>query len=229
VAGFFIAFEGSEGAGKSTQARLLTEQLQAAGYPVLLTREPGGTALGEQVRHLLLAPEAYAILPETETLLYAAARAQHVRAVLLPALTSGSVVVCDRYIDSTLAYQGGGRRLPLAALRAVQEFATGGLLPDLRILLDLPIEAGLARRLGEPESVNHLDRAGLAFHKRVQSTYGELIAANPTGWAVVNADGPPQVVATRVVEVVVERLPSFPRADRDGLTRGNRAAMVERQ
>ncbi|MDP9359030.1 MAG: dTMP kinase [Chloroflexota bacterium] len=227
MTGFFIALEGSEGAGKSTQARLLAEWLEAAGHSVLLTREPGGTDVGEQVRHVLLAPGAYAILPETETLLYAAARAQHVREVLLPALAAGSVVVCDRYVDSTLAYQGGGRGLPLTALLQVQEFATGGLLPDLRLLLDLPVNVGLARRLAGPDAVNHLDRAGVAFHERVRSAYLDLIAADPAGWAVVDADGPPEVVGKRVVEVVAERLPMSPRADSDGLTRDDRATVVE--
>ncbi len=227
MTGFFIALEGSEGAGKSTQARLLTEWLQAAGRPVLLTREPGGTVLGEQVRHLLLAPEAHAILPEAETLLYAAARAQHVREVLLPALASGSVVVCDRYVDSTLAYQGGGRGLPLSALRRVQEFATGGLLPDLRILLDMPVEVGLARRLAGQEAVNHLDQAGVAFHERVRSTYFELIAADPASWSVVDGDAAPEIVAKRVAEVVASRLPVVPRVDPDGFTANDRATVVD--
>lgn len=227
MTGFFIALEGSEGAGKSTQARLLTEWLQAAGKPVLLTREPGGTALGEQIRDLLLAPGAYAILAEAETLLYAAARAQHVREVLLPALASGSVVICDRYVDSTLAYQGGGRGLLLASLLSVQEFATGGLLPDLRILLDLPVEVGLARRLSGSEAVNHLDRAGVAFHERVRSTYFDLIDADPACWAVVDADGPPEIVANRVMEAVAARLPLFPPVDPDGLTGDARATVVE--
>ncbi len=225
--GFFIALEGSEGAGKSTQARLLAESLQSTGQPVLLTREPGGTALGEQVRHVLLAPEACAILPETETLLYAAARAQHVREVLLPALASGTVVVCDRYVDSTLAYQGGGRGLPLAMLRRVQEFATGGLTPHLRILLDLPADVGLARRLSGQEAVNHLDREGVAFHKRVRSTYFELIAADPGSWAVVDADGPPQLVAKRVAEAVAARLPLSPRVDLNELIGDDRTTVVE--
>lgn len=206
MAGFFVAFEGPEGSGKSTQARLLAERLSREGYRVRLTREPGGTDLGEEVRKLLFAPGAYAMLPETEALLYAAARAQHVREVLLPALASGEVVACDRYVDSTLAYQGGGRGLPLGPLVAVQEFATGGLLPDLRILLDLPVRVGLARRFAGTDEVNHLDRAGVDFHERVRAAYLDLSAAEPSRWAVIDAAASPEMVGSQVAEAVLERL-----------------------
>ncbi len=208
--GFFLVLEGPEGAGKTTQARAVADYLRAAGRRVVLTREPGGTRLGDRLRDLLLAPvggEGCAILPETEALLYAAARAEHVRRVVRPALAVGAVVVCDRFVDSSLAYQGGGQGLDLETLRGVQAFATGGLTPDLRVLLDLPVERGLARRLAEPDSVNRIDAAGVAFHRRVLAAYHALVAADPDGWAVVGADRPPEDVAADVRAAVASRLP----------------------
>ena len=205
-AGIFVVLEGPEGAGKSTQAARLAEHLRGLGFDVVLTREPGGTAIGERIRALLLDPSACAMLAETEALLYAAARAQHVREVVGPALARGAVVVCDRYADSTLAYQGGGRGLPLDLLRDVQRLATGALEPDLRVLLDLPVEAGLARRFGAPESVNRLDAAGVAFHRRVRDAYLALVTRLPEAWVVVDAARPPAEVGTEVAEAVVRRL-----------------------
>ena len=153
------------------------------------------------------------MLPATEALLYSAARAQHVGEIIRPALASGRIVVCDRYTDSTLAYQGGGRGLPMTELAAAQALATGGLTPDLRILLDLPVEVGLARRFAAPEEVNRLDQAGIAFHRRVRRTYLELAAANPTGWVVVDALGSPEQVAARVDEAVAQWLAGAGEAD----------------
>ena len=145
--GVFIALEGPEGAGKSTQAPRIAAALGDRGFSVILTREPGGTAVGEAIRKLLLDQDDYVILPETEALLYAAARSQHVREVLTPALTADSVVVCDRFIDSTLAYQGGGRGLASDLLMRLHDIAADGLSPDLRVLFDLPVLEGLHRRL----------------------------------------------------------------------------------
>ncbi len=204
--GAFIALEGPEGAGKSTQARLLADLLRAEGYPVRLTREPGGTAIGEQTRRILLDHANGAMLAATEALLYGAARAQHVGEVLRPALAAGELIVCDRYADSTIAYQGGGRGLPLDALLAVQQLATGGLLPDLRLLLDLPVEVGLARRFGAPDEVNRLDAAGIAFHQRVRQAYLDLAAADPDGWVVLDASGVPGEVSGLVADAVHSRL-----------------------
>src|SRR5262249_44090333 len=150
-----------EGAGKSTQARLLAIRLKSEGLDVVLTREPGGTPIAEQVRKILLDQANCAMLAETEALLYSAARAQHVGDVIRPALERGAVVVCDRFADSTLAYQGGGRGLSMGDLRAVQRLATGGLTPALRILVDLPVEVGLRRRFGAADEVNRLDVAGV--------------------------------------------------------------------
>ncbi len=201
--GLFIAFEGPEGSGKSTQVRLLGERLSPLGIPLVVTREPGGTPIGEQVRTVLLDRTNCAMLAETEVLLYSAARAQHVGEVLQPALAAGAVVVCDRYVDSTLAYQGAGRGLPLASLAAVQRFATGGLVPDLRVLLDVPAGLGLGRRFAVPGEINRLDVADIAFHERVRGAYLAAAAADPSGWAVIDATGTIAEVADLVVAAVL--------------------------
>ena len=205
--GTFLVLEGPEGSGKSTQARRLAEVLRQDGWSVVVTREPGGTAIGEQIRRVLLDPGNCAMLAETEALLISAARAQHVAEVIRPALAEGNIVVCDRYVDSTLAYQGGGRGLAIEPLLAVQRFATGGLAPDRRVLLDLPVEVGLERRLKGAGEVNRLDLAELSFHHRVRETYLRLAAEDPAGWSVVEADRPADEVARRVYETVLPLLP----------------------
>lgn len=206
MAGLFIALEGPEGAGKTTQAALLAARLRAVGRSVVVSREPGGTALGRELRRLILDPAGCAILPETEALLYAADRAEHVGRVLRPALKAGAVVVCDRFVDSSLAYQGAGRGLDGAQLRALQRFAAGGLEPDLRLLLDLPVGVGLARRFGDGGGVNRLDAADLSFHERVGAAYRSFAAAAPDDWAVVDAATAPESVAAQIAAAVAERL-----------------------
>jgi dTMP kinase len=146
------------------------------------------------------------MLAQTEALLLTAARAQHVGEVIRPALSTGAVVVCDRFIDSTLAYQGGGHGLPLDQLLAMQELATEGLRPDVRLLFDLPVAVGLARRLRTTDEVNRIDRAAIAFHERVRDAYLELAQADPDGWAVIDASRPIDDVADQVRDVVVSRL-----------------------
>ncbi len=202
VNGAFIVFEGSEGGGKTVQARRLAASLEAAGHSVVLTREPGGTAVGESIRAVLLGHHDYGILAETEALLMSAARAQHVREVIGPARANGQVVLCDRFVDSTYAYQGGGHRLRMEALTAIQQFATEGLEPDLKLLLDLPVEIGLRRRHADPDSLNRIDQADLEFHQRVREMYIRLAREHPERWSVIDATGTPDDVA-RAIETAV--------------------------
>jgi dTMP kinase len=180
----FITFEGPDGSGKTTQARLFAEHLQTRGYPVAFTREPGGTAISEQIREVILSKRNLAMQSETEALLFSAARAQIVAELIRPALAAGKIVVCDRYADSTLAYQGYGLGLDLDALRAITRFATGGLVPDLTMYVDVPVEVGLARRhRGE---TNRLDHKALEYHARVRAGYLEMIAREPARWVVID-------------------------------------------
>lgn len=195
MTGALIVLEGPEGAGKSTVARSLAARLRERGREVVATREPGGTGIGERIRGLILAADAHAMLPATEALLYAAARAQHVGELIRPALARGAVVVCDRFVDSSLAYQAGGRGLPLDDVHAIQGLALGGLQPDLRILLDLPVAEGLARRFGSDEAPNRLDLADVPFHERVRAAYHDLVRANPEAWVVIDAGQSPVTVA----------------------------------
>jgi dTMP kinase len=203
VSGFFATFEGPEGAGKSTQIRLLAAALEAEGYSVVCTREPGGTAIGEQIRTLLLGDGSGAMCPETEAYLHTAARAQHVHEVIRPVLTNGLVVLCDRFVDSTFAYQGGGRRLPMALLTAMQQLAVAGITPDIRILLDLPVEIGLRRRHAELQTANRMDNEELEFHRRVRNTYLELAEENPNYWRVIDASVPVDTVHEKIRSIVV--------------------------
>lgn len=200
--GVFISFEGPEGSGKSTQIRILAQRLTAGGLDVVVTREPGGTAIGERIRDILMDRGAGGITAETEALLMTAARAQHVHEVIAPALARNAIVICDRYLESTLAYQGGGRRLSLQDLRQIQQFATGGIAPDLRVLLDLPVEVGLQRRLRASGTTNRLDEEDVGFHRRVRTAYHDLAAEYPAGWAVVDADATLDEVAGRIWNVV---------------------------
>ena len=205
--GRLIAFEGVEGAGKSTQLELLRRALEGRGGPpagreVVVTREPGGTPVGEQVRALLLDP-AVELHPRAEALLFAAARAELVEAVIRPALERGAVVLCDRYLDSSLAYQGGARGLGRGPVTEVNRFATGGLVPDLVVLLDLDPASGLRRRAGELDRIEAQD---LAFHRRVRQAFCDLAAADPGRFAVIDAAAPVQEVAARVQAAVLPLL-----------------------
>lgn len=204
--GPFIAIEGPEGGGKSLQAARLAATLEAEGWRVLLTREPGGTALGDALRTILLGSEEYGILPEAETLLLAAGRAQHVRERILPVLEAGGAVICDRFVDSTLAYQGGGHGLAREQLLPIQNFATGGLEPDLRVLIDVPVEVGLRRRHADPASVNRIDRKSRSFHDRVRTTFLELAAARPDAWSVVDGQEDADSVEDAILRSVTSRV-----------------------
>lgn len=194
---FFITVEGPEGSGKTTQVRELAARLRSSSHHVIATHEPGGTPLGEQIRELLLhAP--WPLCPETEALLVTAARAEHVTHVIRPALEHGHIVICDRYIDSTLAYQGAGRGLDLDQLWALQRFAFDGLLPDLTILIDVPVEVGLARRYQDAEQLSRFDRETLAFHERVRAWYLRAAHAEPARWRVFDGTLPPEIVAEQI-------------------------------
>ncbi len=203
----FITFEGPDGSGKTTQAQLLYEYLQGRGCPVFLTREPGGTGIGDQIREVLHSLENTEMLPQTEILLYSASRAQLVGQIIRPHLAQGEIVLCDRYADSTLAYQGYGHGLDLQVLRVITTFATGGLKPDLTIYLDIDVEEGLRRRLaahqaGEAEW-NRMDQQELAFHRRVRQGYLQMVAAEPERWVVIEAAQPADV-AQQAIRAEVE-------------------------
>lgn len=186
--GSFITFEGPEGSGKTTQIRLLAAWLRAQGREVVTTREPGGTRIGDGIRALLLDPIHAEMRPETEILLFSAARAQLVGQVIRPHLAQGGIVLCDRFADSTLAYQGYGRQLELGTLRQITAFATGHLTPDLTICLDLPVEEGLRRKRGGDQAEwNRMEQEQVAFHERVRHGFLALAAAEPARWLVLDA------------------------------------------
>jgi len=197
----FITFEGMEGCGKSTQAKLLA---RALGPDVVLTQEPGGTAIGRAIRQLLLDPANRAMSPEAEVLLFFADRAQHVAQVIRPALAAGRTVISTRYVDTSLAYQGYGRGLDLDRIRAVAVLATGGLRPDLTLFFDLPLEVGLARvvRRGVRD---RLESEVREFHERVRNGYLELAAAEPDRWIRIDASGSEADVEARTRAAVEAR------------------------
>ena len=201
--GRFITIEGPEGSGKTTQAERLAERLRGDGRRMLLTREPGGTRLGEQLRAILLARSSadQPTDPLTDALLFEAARRQLVRHVIRPALADGVTVVCARYADSTLAYQGFGAGVPLATLRVVDAAATDGLVPDRTILLDLPVEEGLARKAPDDMTRFEADH-DLAFHRRVRDGFLALAAAEPSRWVVLDARLPLDEVTDAIVAAV---------------------------
>ena len=203
-AGFFITFEGPEGSGKSTQIERLAVALRHDGYPVVTTREPGGTPIGERIRSIVLDPRATGMSAWTEALLFTAARAQLVRDVIRPRLEAGEIVISDRYADSTIAYQGYGRGLDRAVLSRLQEVATGGIEPDLTLLLDLSVEQGLDRIARENR--DRLDDETIRFHTFVHDAYQKLAAQEPTRWRVVTASLPPDRVAHDVLQMVREAL-----------------------
>jgi dTMP kinase len=202
----FITFEGPEGSGKTTQIRLLRDYLQQQGWSVVATREPGGTPIGDQIRACLHDVNNTAMTAAAELLLYSASRAQLVGELIRPALAQGQIVLCDRYADSTLAYQGYGRGLDLAALQQITQFATGGLQPDLTLFLDVAVEAGLARRQLGGDEMNRLDREAVTFHQKVRAGYFQLIAANPARWVIINAERPVPVIQAEIREIVRGRI-----------------------
>lgn len=217
----FVTFEGPEGSGKSTQARLLYERMSEGGYPVILVREPGGTRISDMIRRIVLDLHNTEMLPMTETLLFSAARAQLVHEVIRPYLEHNGIVLCDRYADSTYAYQGFGLGRDLADLRVLTNMATGGLQPDVTVYLDLSAEEGLERkfhargrmrgqtptslpdgRTPTPVEWNRLDARELAFHQRVEQGYRQLIAESPERWRVIDARQPVEAISLQVFDLI---------------------------
>ena len=215
----FVTFEGPEGCGKTTQMRLLAGYLQTFGLEVLTTREPGSTPIGEQVRAILLDVANTEMAPEAEFLLFSAARAQHVAEVIRPHLDRGGVVLCDRYADSSLAYQGYGHCLDLEALWAITDFATGGLQPDLTFYLDVPVEMGLQRKAGgEGDAWNRMEQMKLAYHRRVRNGYLAMAAEEPDRWVLVDATGSVGVVQATIRKALQARTESIERREKKGRT-----------
>ena len=202
----FISFEGPDGSGKSTQIKLLAEHLAGLGHNVLLTREPGGAEISEQIRNILHDLRNKAMQPRAEILLYSAARAQLVGEKIRPHLAAGGIVLSDRYADSTLAYQGYGRGLDLETLRPITAFATDGLKPDLSLLFDLEAETGLKRRQTSGDEWNRMDDLTLAFHQRVREGYLTLARAEPARWVVLDATQTVETLQAEVRQVVEQRL-----------------------
>jgi len=202
--GKFIVLEGVEGAGKTTQIPLLETFLKTGEIPVLKTLEPGGTIVGRRIREILLDPNLPAMAALTELLLYNAARAQHVEEVIKPALNAGTYVICDRFSDSTLAYQGYGRELDHDIINRLDEIATGGLIPDLTIILDLSVNVGLARNAGAGK-IDRMELESLEFHERVKNGFHE-IAARKSHAVLISAVGGPEEVQQRIQKVIKEHL-----------------------
>ncbi|TWH04741.1 dTMP kinase [Nocardioides sp. J9] len=200
--GVFICFEGGEGGGKSTQSRRLRDALEADGYRVLLTFEPGDTPVGKELRRIVLSPETGALAHKTEFLLYLADKSEHVETVVQPALERGEVVITDRYVDSTLAYQGAGRALDGGELAEVAAWATGGLRPHLTVVLDLEPEAGLGRFEGR----DRIEGESLEFHQRVRQSFLDLAARDPEHYLVLDARGTIEDLAAAITERVVPLL-----------------------
>jgi dTMP kinase len=203
--GFFLTLEGPEGSGKSTQAQRLAARLTAAGLPCVVTREPGGTALGEAVRQILLHAPEPSPAPAADALLFNAARAQLAAEVIVPALERGEIVICDRFGDSTLAYQGFGAGQPLEALRSLAQFAVGDLSPDLTVLIDLPVEDGLARKQAD-EITRFEERADLDFHRRVRDGFLALAASEPDRFVIIDGRLTVEAIEQAIFEALRPRL-----------------------
>jgi dTMP kinase len=217
MSGFFMTFEGIEGCGKSTHVTLLSQALQAQGHRVVATREPGGTSIGQTLRQILLHSSATPLAKGTELLLMLADRAQHVQDVIQPGLHDGKVVISDRFVDSTVAYQGYGRGIEHDLLSRLNSFACDGYLPALTILLDLPVAEGLRRagkRRGATEAVDHFEAESVAFHERVRAGFLSVARAEPHRVYVIDSRRPVEEIHQEIVAVVQARLT----AERKSLT-----------
>jgi len=201
----FITLEGPEGSGKTSHIPYLVEYLRGKGHIVFPTREPGGTSIGEQIREVIHDLKNEEMHPRTETLLYQAARAQIVEQIFKPRLATGEIVISDRYYDSTIAYQGYGHQQDLGQVRALVKYATGGLVPDLTVLLDVDVEEGLRRKKKDNEW-NRLDAYTVEFHQRVRAGYLEMVKAEPSRWVVLNAGQKWDEVQEELRKVILGRL-----------------------
>lgn len=202
---FFISFEGPDGSGKSTQAAMLARALRTRGIDVTETREPGGTAVGEQIRQILLDPTGVAMSPLCMALLLSAARAQHMDDVVQPALATGYIVITDRFADSTVAYQGYGMGLNLDTIRKLTDIATGGRMPDLTVYVDIEPRIGL-ERAAMRGGTNRLDNADVEFHERVRRGYLSMVESDPERWVSVDGSGSPQEVHAAVLAALRDRM-----------------------
>ena len=203
----FITFEGGEGAGKSTAIKRIVEKLTSEGYEIVLTREPGGTPIAEEIRNVILDKKNTAMDPRTEALLYAASRRQHLVEKVIPALKEGKLVLCDRFLDSSLAYQGGARGIGIDTVYNMNLFATEGMLPDLTILFDIKPEEGLARIAANSQSeVNRLDVEKLTFHNKVRDSFHELAKKFPERFVIVDASKTPDEVFEDAYKAIEDRL-----------------------
>ncbi len=203
----FITFEGGEGAGKSTAIKRIVEKLTSEGYEIVLTREPGGTPIAEEIRNVILDKKNTAMDPRTEALLYAASRRQHLVEKVIPALKEGKLVLCDRFIDSSLAYQGGAREIGIDNVYNMNLFATEGMLPDLTILFDIKPEVGLARIAANSQrEVNRLDVEKLTFHNKVRDSFHELAKRFPERFVIIDASKGPDEVFEESYKAIEDRL-----------------------
>ena len=207
----FITFEGIEGSGKTTQIKLLAQQLRQRGYQVLQTREPGGCQIADQIRGILLHPDNAAMVSRAELLLYAAARAQHVEEIVQPALAAGKIVLCDRFTDATLAYQGDGRGLDRGLISQLNKLAAGDCRPDLTLLFDLPVTIGLGRALQresdqQDSSEGRFERETLEFHQRIRDGYLALASAEPERFRILAANQAPELISRQITDIVASFL-----------------------
>nr|WP_251127489.1 MULTISPECIES: dTMP kinase [unclassified Exiguobacterium] len=201
----FITVEGPDGSGKSTQLQLLIESLKEKGYDIVVTREPGGTTVGNQIREVLLSPDHHEMTPRVEMMLYAASRAQNVEQVIRPALERGAIVLCDRFIDASIAYQGYGLQYDLDQIRSLNEWATNGLTPDLTFLFDLSPERA-SQRMKDRGQLDRIESRDQAFHERVYAGFQALLKQYPERIVRIDADQPIETIHDEVLDYTVERL-----------------------
>ena len=200
--GLFITFEGTDGAGKTTQIERLTADLRQTGYDVCLTREPGGTPISEQIREMLLNPDHSEMAAITELLLYAASRAQHVSEVIKPALEAGQIVISSRFADATVVYQGYGRGLDLETINRLNRIATDGVTPDVTFVLDLPVEIGLQRVQNSRGGLDRLEREKIEFHRRLREGYQTIARQEPQRLKIIDAQVNPEQVYGQIQEAI---------------------------